>query len=113
MTARAPDPAELAEDLDEIKKRLAGIDEKLDARYVPRELYEARHTALRSEIALEMAAIKARQDADRTAAEKADTETRHRAESARGLSMWALGLLCTAVVVAMVGWLVSSAGGGA
>lgn len=64
-TGRVPDLQEVAEDLGRIEERLARMEDKLDARYVPRELYEARHTALRSEIALEVASIKARQDTDR------------------------------------------------
>lgn len=96
MAARVPDAEELADDLSRIEQRLVRMEEKLDQRYVPRELYEARHTALRSEIALELAGM------------KRDQEASHKvAEGAKALSMWALGLITSAVVVAMVGFLVA------
>lgn len=95
-------PAELGESLDEIKATLAELHTDMRTSYVPRELYDARHHALRSEIALELAAIKAQADADR--------ET---TRGARALSMWALGLIASAVIVALVGFLVAGAGGAA
>lgn len=118
---RVPEAGELAEDLADIKRQLEGVVKNQDRRfdallqelkagYVPRELYEARHTALRSEVALEMAAIKMQQDADRAAAKAETISARGVADSAKGLSMWALGLICTAVVVALVGFLVNAGG---
>lgn len=98
--ARIPEPAELYEDLREISERLARMEEKLDAKYVPREVYEARHTALRSEVALELANIRATQDSDR--------KTAH---SAKQLAQWCMGMIATAVIVAMVGFLVQGGAG--
>jgi len=111
MAARVPEAEELAEDLAEIRRQLESVVkdqgrrfdalmQELKSGYVPRELYEARHTALRSEIALEMAAIKSQADADRNTS-----------ASARAISMWALGLICSAVVIALVGFLVNQGGG--
>lgn len=90
----------MAEDIDEIKTLVSDLGAKIDAKYVPRELYDAHRASLRSEIALELAAIKAQQETDRRTV-----------ESARGLSMWALGLIASAVVVALVGFLLAGAGG--
>ena len=84
----------LATDLREIAERLSRMEEKLDQRFVPRELYEARHTSLRSEIALELAAMRQQQTTDRAVA-----------AAAKALSMWAVGLIASAVVVALVGFL--------
>lgn len=111
--SRERSPEELGEDLDEIKATLADLRSELRQGFVPRELYDARHLGLRSEVALEMAAIKAQQDADRLAAEKANLASQTKAEGARVLSMWALGLICSAVIVALVGFLVAGAGGAA
>lgn len=86
--------AELGEDLDDIKRALEALMVELKAGYVAREVYEARHTGLRAEIALEMASMR--------------TETlnvRGVAEGARTLAMWCFGLIATAVVVALVGFL--------
>lgn len=90
----------MAEDIDEIKTLVSDLGTKIDAKYVPRELYDAHRTSLKSEIALELAAIKAQQESDRKVV-----------DSARGLSMWALGLIASAVVVALVGFLLAGAGG--
>lgn len=84
----------LAADLREIAERLSRMEEKLDQRFVSRELYEARHTSLRSEIALEFAALRQQQNTDRLTATAAKT-----------LSMWAVGLVASSVVVALVGFL--------
>lgn len=100
--ARERSAEELGEDLDEIKAALDAIRDDLKAGYVPRELYEARHTALRSEVALELAAIKAQAEADRKTT-----------EGARHIAMWALGMVASAVIVALVGFLVAGAGGAA
>ena len=84
--------AELGEDLDEIKQALAELRGELRDHYVPREVYEFRHEALRSEVTKELARIS------------------RDATQARTVAMWALGLICSAVVVALVGWLVTAAG---
>lgn len=102
MPPRDRSPAEMAEDLDEIKERLRSIEDRLDARYVPREVYEARHKSLRDEVALQLANIKNQQEADRAIA-----------VSARTTAQWAFGVLATAVVVALVGFLLAGAGGAA
>ncbi len=100
MTAgRERSTAELGEDLDEIKASLAALMTELKSGYVPREVYEARHKGLRAEIALEMAGMRSETSAVRSVA-----------ETARVLAMWCFGLLATAVVVALVGFL--AAGGG-
>lgn len=49
MTPRVPEPAELADDLAEIKQSLRDLGEKLD-KYVPRELYAVQVAALAKEI---------------------------------------------------------------
>lgn len=85
---------ELAEDFAELKSMLVDLGrrlDRLDEKFLSRELYEARHKALRTEVAIEMAAIKTT------------------AESARTLSMWALGVLIIAVVGAIVTFAVSGA----
>lgn len=53
---RTPDPAELAEDMAELKHMLAEVHAKLDRLpFLRTDVYEARHTSLRNEIALQMA----------------------------------------------------------
>lgn len=99
MAPRVRTLEELGEDLDEIKSGVSGLSDKLDQRFVPRELYEANHRALRSEVALELAAIKAQQEADRKAS-----------EGTKAIAMWALGLVASAVIVALVGFLVTAGG---
>lgn len=55
---REPSTAELADDMAELKVMLADVNSKLDnLPYIRRDVYEARHTSLRSEIALQLAAI--------------------------------------------------------
>lgn len=95
----------LSASINEIAERLTRMEEKLDQRFVPRELYEARHTALRSEVALELAAIKARQDADRLSLQGELANDRKTAETAKTLAMWAVGLIAAATIVALVGFL--------
>lgn len=46
---RVPDLLELAEDVKRIEEIVVRMDDKLDQRFVPRELYEAKHEALRNE----------------------------------------------------------------
>ncbi len=84
----------LTADVRDILERLAKMEEKLDQRFLPRELYEANHRSLRSEIALELVAIRQTQETDRATA-----------AAAKSLSMWAVGLIATAVVVALIGFL--------
>jgi phage baseplate assembly protein W len=95
MSGRIRTIEEVGEDLDEIKQSLADLSTKLDQRYVPRELYEAKHEALRQEIAREVASL------------------RIEASSARALALWCFGLLAGSVVVAVVAWAVASGGGAA
>ena len=94
MTSRERSLAELGEDLDEIKNTLAALMAELKSGYVPRELYEARHAGLRAEIALEMASMRTESLAIRAVS-----------EGARDLAKWCIGLLASAVVVALVGFL--------
>lgn len=113
MTARERSPVELGEDLDEIKAGVSELRREVKsalADLLPRELYEARHTALRSEIALELAAIKAQQESDRLSAAKATGDVGKTAEGARAIAMWALGILASAVVISLVGWLATGGG---
>ena len=49
MPPRIPEPAELAEDLSEIKQGLRDLSDKLD-RYVPREVYDLQIAALAEHI---------------------------------------------------------------
>ena len=56
--ARDPSPGELADDLAELKAMLLAINTKIDTLpYLRVDVYEARHTSLRSEVALQMAAM--------------------------------------------------------
>lgn len=105
--SRVPEPAELADDISEIKGQLASLLDKLDKSYVPRELYEARHMALRNEIALEFAGMKAEMDANKASAANDTASTRGIADSARTLSLWCLGIFATAVIGAFVGFIAS------
>jgi hypothetical protein len=104
MPPRTRTTEEIGEDLDEIKAALALLSERLDQRFVPRELYEARHQSLRDEVAREIAVLNAKVEAG-------DAATGKTAESARTLSVWALGVLASAVVIALVGFLLNGAGG--
>lgn len=88
---RVPEVDELAEDISEIKSAISKIEEKLDARYVPREVYEARHTSLRSEVALELANIMSQMEG-----------IKNTSESARSLAMWAVGLMASLVIASLV-----------
>lgn len=98
--ARERTPAELGEDLDELKESLASLHRKLDALpFVRKDVYDAQHTALRTEIALEMANLTRGVD-----------HVRGVALSSRQLSMWALGLICTAVVAGIVSFLINAGG---
>jgi hypothetical protein len=92
VTGRIPELAEVAEDIQAIQTSLVSMNSKLDLldiKFLPREVYEERHKALRTEVALEMASL------------------RQHTDSARRLSMWALGVLCTLVMGALVGFLVT------
>lgn len=59
MTAgatRDPSPGELADDLAELKAMLAALTAKIDSLpYLRVDVYEARHTSLRDQIALQLA----------------------------------------------------------
>ena len=104
MPSRELSLEELAEDFAEIKASLASLNSKLDhldRRFVPRELYEARHAGLRSEINLELTSLRSYTDTQVSNASST-------AESARALSLWALGILASAVVVALVGFLLAA-----
>lgn len=107
---RVPDPEELAEAIGDIRTHLQRIEDRLDQRYVPRELYDAKHTALRSEVAMEVAALKAQQDADRLAAERRSGEVRGVATTARIIAMWALGVVVTLSMSALVGFVATGGG---
>lgn len=91
--ARQRSPDEIAEDLEEIKQALHALRGELSAGYVPRELYEARHLALRKEIALEYAAMTREMESVRMVA-----------GGARALAMWCLGTIAVAVITALVGF---------
>lgn len=95
MTGRVPSIEELAEDMRGLLTEVKELRADLHKQFVPRELYEARHSALRSEIALELAGIRAQQDADRKIG-----------QGAKQLAQWCFGALASAVIVAMVGYLV-------
>lgn len=97
--SREKSTAELGEDIDDIKRMIAEMFNELKTGYVPRELYEARHSGLRAEIALEMAVIR-----NEAAGVKST------AVSARSLAMWCAGMLASAVVVALVGFLATGGG---
>lgn len=84
---------EVGEDLDEIKGALGTLSEKLDQRFVPRELYEAKHEALRHEVAREFAAIKA--------------ET----ASAKTLAQWCFAMIAVAIIGAIVTFVAAGLGG--
>jgi hypothetical protein len=91
---------EVGEDLDEIKAALTSLSDKLDQRFVPRELYEAKHESLRHEIAREFASLKA-------AMERGDTHNENVANAARTLAQWCFGTVAVAVITALVGFLVA------
>lgn len=89
--ARQKSPEELAEDIEDLKAGVAQINAKLDGLpYVRFDLYEARHKALRNEIAIELAQLKA-----------SDQLTARIANEARRLALWSIGLICTGVVAAL------------
>lgn len=55
---REPSTAELADDMAELKATLSEVNSKLDnLPYVRTDVYEARHTSLRAEVALQLAGI--------------------------------------------------------
>jgi hypothetical protein len=107
---RVPDPEDLAAAIVEIRTQLQTMNDKLDKRFVPRELFDAHHRSLQDRVALELAGIRAAQEADRLTAERRSTEVKGVAEGARAISMWALGLIASAVVVALVGFLATNGG---
>lgn len=98
---RIPEPAELAEDIAEIKDRLGNIVDRLEKGYVPRELYEARHTALRTEVSLELARI--RNDLDGKAGADEVITVRNKADSAFRISWGVLAILAATFVTFLVG----------
>jgi hypothetical protein len=104
MPPRTRTTEEIGEDLDEIKATLALLSDRLDQRFVPRELYEARHQSLRDEVAREIAVVHAKLEAG-------DAATSKVAETARTFAVWALGVLASAVVIGLVGFLINGNGG--
>jgi hypothetical protein len=100
MADRVRTLEEVGEDLDEIKNAVNRLSDKLDQRFVPRELYEAKHEALRHEVAREFASLKAH-------VERADASNAVTAESARTIAQWCFAVLAVAVVTALVGFLVA------
>ena len=100
MPQRVPEAAELAEDIAEIKQRLGNIVDRLERGYVPRELYEARHTALRTEISLELARI--RNDLDGKASTDEVASVKNKADSSFRISWGVLAVLAGTFVTFLV-----------
>jgi predicted metal-dependent phosphoesterase TrpH len=94
---------EVGEDVEEIKDSISKLSDKLDQRFVSRELYEAKHEALRHEVAREFAALKAAVERGDAASEGRAKDAYVTASNARTLAMWCLGVLAVAVIGAMVG----------
>lgn len=101
--SRERTPAELGEDLDEIKAAVRELMAELKAAYVPRDLYEARHTALRSEVATELAHIQA--DMKTKASSETVRSAVSKAETAQRIAWGVLILLAGIIVTALVGFL--------
>jgi hypothetical protein len=99
-TGRTRTLEEVGEDLDEIKVAVQSLADKLDQRFVPRELYEAKHEALRHEVAREFASLKA-------SMERGDAHIENKASSAHTLAQWCFGTVAVTVIAAMIGFLVS------
>jgi hypothetical protein len=113
VNPRVPDLQEIAEDLKRIEERTERMEDKLDARFVPRELYEARHTALRSEVALEMASLKSRQEADRAnnlawmeaaykKIEATEAATDRKVSAIDKRTQWMFGIMAVPIIGAVV-----------
>ena len=100
MAPRTRTIEEVGEDLDEIKATLADMSKQLEQKFLPRELYEAKHAALRHEVAAELASLRRDQAA-----------TEGVAGSARTLAQWCFGIIGIAVIAAMIGFVVAAAGG--
>ena len=100
MAPRTRTLEEVGEDLDEIKAAVNNLSDKLDQRFVPREVYEAKHEALRHEVAREFAALKAH-------VERGDTAIETTATAARTLAQWCFATVAVAVITALIGFLVA------
>ena len=103
MTPRVPETAELAEDIAEIKQRLGNIVDRLEKGYVPRELYEARHMALRSEVSAELARL--RNDLDSKASKDEVATVKSKAETSFRISWGVFALVAAGFVTFLVGML--------
>lgn len=97
---RIPEPAELAEDIAEIKERLGNIVDRLEKGYVQRELYESEHRGLRTEISLELARI--RNDLDGKASKDEVVTVKNRADSSYRISWGVLAVLAGTFVTFLV-----------
>lgn len=104
-------PDELAEDLAELKAMVSELGRKIDELpFVRTDVYTAKHHALRNEVTAEIARIHVDLQKERESRDRALAAVEGTASSARALAMWALGLICTAVIGALVAF-VSQAGG--
>lgn len=109
---REPSPTELAEDLAELKSMVVALGQKMDELpFVRQDLYSARHHALRNEITAEMARIHLDIQAEASARERAIAAVEATAGSARQLAVWAVGLICTAVIGGIVTYALAAGGG--
>lgn len=108
MTAganRDPSPGELADDLAELKQMLHELTVKIDnLPYLRVDVYEARHTSLRGEVALQLAAMQTSINNAHSLAVAVDGRLTWVARAAVG------GLLFPIIVAIVVGVLL--AGGG-
>lgn len=108
---REPTPAELAEDLHELKDMVVALGHKIDELpFVRTDVYQAKHHALRNEVTAEFARLHVDLEKERADRRTAILAVEGSASSARALAMWALGLICTAVIGGMVAFL-SQVGG--
>lgn len=103
---REPTPAELAEDLHELKDMVLALGHKIDELpFVRTDVYSARHHALRNEVTAEIARIHTDLQMEREARHRDILAVETAAGSARSIAMWALGLICTAVIGSLVAFL--------
>lgn len=113
---RTPEPDELAEDIAEIKRSLAELIGRIEALpFLRLDVYEARHTSLRNEIALEMAAMTRRLDGVESQTGGRFKTVEARIEKVEDRHTWVArtavaGLLLPIIVALVVGALL--AGGG-
>lgn len=87
MTARQPTLAEVAERVEELRGDISRLPADIAGVYVRKDLYEAKHQALRDQLAIQLAAIK------------------QTADSSLVWSKWAVALIATAVVGAVVAFI--------